>query len=640
MPTEQIELTTGQTELIAGRTELIDKLNCLEYESAQLNRAYQLWRSCVEQGTAPDWMVAATRVTYDALINFYLQVSAILSDGPHAFSARSLAQFAAPRDISGIVREESTAEEWSPGSSGSTELTTEQIELIEKLNCLEYESAQLNRAYQLWTSYVEQGKAPDWMVGVISISYDALITFCLEVSTILADGPQAFSANHSVQLAAQPSPRLLPMREPDWSEPPPEMPAVTIAPSNGHTSNGHSNGHTNSELPNIQEEEEAEVPRLFSARLLLQLKAAGYEVSDNGNGAYEVSEIMDEASTTAEPSQEYLPMTESEWSEPEIASGFSQSSTDDEIWEESSIEQDQQEEETTTEELSSELLPMREQPDWSSPPAHLAKTALVGGPGPEMPAAISPPLLGAGMSEQQALLQAQQEEEEGVEPATIRSLATVAADWLQGSSTGILFFVPPGVMGKIIKATSVAVLTVAGGTTGIYLFNARRAALKSEVQPVQNSVGQAAAGVVAIPTGEKAGFKFDPDPAVAVLGRNFVLNAVLSRGSDVASMAIQIDYDANLLQFTGVTAGGFLAREGQKAGFVLAQKNDPAAGVVRISAEKSPGNPGLSGDGPVFALSFQARKRGKATVSIVPGAHDSMGRRIEMAGSQVSVKVN
>jgi hypothetical protein len=88
----------------------------------------------------------------------------------------------------------------------------------------------------------------------------------------------------------------------------------------------------------------------------------------------------------------------------------------------------------------------------------------------------------------------------------------------------------------------------------------------------------------------------------------------------------------------GVSEGGFLVKDGQKV--VLAQRNDPSTGVLRISAEKPPGNPGISGDGSVFALSFQARKKGNATVSIIPGAHDSQGRRIEMAGSQVSVRVN
>ena len=73
---------------------------------------------------------------------------------------------------------------------------------------------------------------------------------------------------------------------------------------------------------------------------------------------------------------------------------------------------------------------------------------------------------------------------------------------------------------------------------------------------------------------------------------------------------------------------------------VLAQRNDPLTGVLKVSAEQSPGTPGLSGDGPVFALSFRAKGKGKGTLSIVPSAHDSQGRRIEMAESQVSVRVN
>src|SRR5262249_52423813 len=206
--------------------------------------------------------------------------------------------------------------------------------------------------------------------------------------------------------------------------------------------------------------------------------------------------------------------------------------------------------------------------------------------------------------------------------------------WLQGSSTGIFFFLPPGAIGRLVRG-SVVIVMVAGFAIGIYLVRVQRAALSAS-EPVQNSATQAAAGALAIPNGGKAEFKFDPDPVVAPLGSSFVLRAVLSRGSDIASVAAQIDYDSNLLRFMGVSEGGFLA--GHQV--VLGQRDDPSTGVLRISAEKAPGNPGISGDGPVFTLSFQARKRGKATVSIVPGAHDSQGRRIEMAGSQVSVKVN
>jgi hypothetical protein len=242
-----------------------------------------------------------------------------------------------------------------------------------------------------------------------------------------------------------------------------------------------------------------------------------------------------------------------------------------------------------------------------------------------MPAAIPPPSNGHAISEQHTIQKHQGEEETEVEPATI--LATLRLpDWLQGFSTRRFF----GAASLAILA-SVAMLVVVGGSIGIYMASPHRAAPKSFV-PL------AATGAIVVPTGENAGFKFDPDPAVAPLGSSFVVNAVLSRGSDIASVAVQIDYDADLLQFMGVSQGGFLVKTGQQ--FVLAQRNDPLTGVLKISAQQPPGKPGVSGAGPVFALTFQARKRGTATVSIVPSAHDSQGRRIEMAGSQVSVRVN
>jgi hypothetical protein len=332
-------------------------------------------------------------------------------------------------------------------------------------------------------------------------------------------------------------------------------------------------------------------------------------------------ERQEEESTIAEPSPELRSAMEPNWSRREmpVASAFSSSEA---IWEQPAIHQGQEEEERVTVEPSPESMPVME-PDWSEP---------------DLAAAISSSSSGEAIWEQPVIQPGEQEQEEaGAEAAAIHSTATLA-NWLQGSSSGILFFIPRGAMGRIVRATFVAILIAAGGTIGIYLVSARRAASKPAIRPVQNSASQAAAGAVAVPTGDKAAFKFDPDPVVALPGRSFVLKAVLSRASDIASMAVQIDYDANLLQFMGVSEGGFLVKDGHQV--VVAQRNDPATGVLRISAEKSPGSAGISGEGPVFALSFQARKRGMATVSIVPGAHDSQGRRIEMAGSQVSVRVN
>jgi hypothetical protein len=277
-----------------------------------------------------------------------------------------------------------------------------------------------------------------------------------------------------------------------------------------------------------------------------------------------------------------------------------------------------QEEEGTAAEPYAEELPCsttEPEPDWSAA---------------ETPAASSPIATDHAPSEI-AIQQLQQEERDN--PSTIQSLATLRLpDWVQGSTSR--FF---GAFSLSILAL-VAILMATGGVLGIYLANPHRPTLKSAVAATASSAAQTEVGAVSLPAGGKTEFKFDPDPVVAALGSSFVLNAVLSRGTDIGSVGVQIDYDANLLQFMGVSEGGFLDKAGQN--FVLAQRNDPVTGVVKINAEQPLGTPGISGDGAVFALSFQARRKGNATVSIIPGAHDSQGRRIEIAGSQVSVRVN
>src|SRR5262245_39572988 len=163
-----------QTELTVEQNELIEKLNCLEFETSQLNHAYQLWRSYVEQGTVPDWMASTRSEERRVGKTVGLEVSTIIDDVTQAFSAKHLTQLGtAVCEISGTSGEESTTAEPSPESlamtdpdwSVQTELVVEENELIEKLNCLEFETSQLNHAYQLWRSHVEQGTAPDWMAA-------------------------------------------------------------------------------------------------------------------------------------------------------------------------------------------------------------------------------------------------------------------------------------------------------------------------------------------------------------------------------------------------------------------------------------------------------------------------------------------
>jgi hypothetical protein len=244
------------------------------------------------------------------------------------------------------------------------------------------------------------------------------------------------------------------------------------------------------------------------------------------------------------------------------------------------------------------------------------------------PVAVRLPSADGASSQDAPELQApyarQNEEAEG-EPAPTYSLPTAAA-------------APPRRLVNTLLVAAVALLMVAGGAIGIYLAIGQHAATGPAILPLQNAAPTGGMAANAIPSGERPTLRINPDPVVATLGQTVVLNGLFSRGQDISSVAIQIDYDPNLLQFMGVSEGGFLGKDGQQV--VLAQRDDPLTGILKISAQRPPGSPGISGDGPVFALSFQGRKKGVCTVSISSGALDSQGRRVEVVGSSASVTVD
>ena len=467
-------------------------------------------------------------------------------------------------------------------------MSAEQDELMEKLNSLEFETSQLAHAYQRWRSQVEQGTAPEWMVAAIRVTYDTLIRFS---ATLALEGGHAEEIERNA-LNGEIAPLGRPLLTEDNS-------AQYLQDVQLDANDAETDGR----VPPLVDRPRVLTPGRPQNRIVGMLALAdvpnGYSrpVTQLEADAYEISGILEEESTTLEASSELLAM-ESDWPESEMPVDAISELTIQEQLEQLAIQRVQQEQ---LEQLAIQRVQQEQAEQYAI--QHYQQDP----------------------AEQYAIQRFQHEQEAGAEGIAIYSVATLhLPNWLHVSSTG-----------KLFGAASVAILMVAGGAIGIYLASPQRAA---PIMPVQNSAVQSTVGGVALATGERAEFKFQPDPLVAPLGSSFVLNAVLARGSDIASVAVEVDYDASLMQFMGVSQGGFLANAGRH--IVLAQRNDPLTGVLKINAEQSPGNPGISGDGPVFALSFRAKKRGKGTVSIVPSAHDSQGQRIDMAGSQASVRVN
>jgi len=137
----------------------------------------------------------------------------------------------------------------------------------------------------------------------------------------------------------------------------------------------------------------------------------------------------------------------------------------------------------------------------------------------------------------------------------------------------------------------------------------------------------------------QVGLRLEPGTLQQQVGSTFFMTVVLSQGEDIASVPIQLSYDPKLFQFMKVTNGDFLAKDGQNVALVY--RDDPATGRLQITAQRTPGSQGITGDGTVFNLTFTAKAKGTGAVSIaVPGARNSKNQPMNVLGSQSTVTVN
>jgi general secretion pathway protein D len=137
----------------------------------------------------------------------------------------------------------------------------------------------------------------------------------------------------------------------------------------------------------------------------------------------------------------------------------------------------------------------------------------------------------------------------------------------------------------------------------------------------------------------QVGLRLDPGSLSPPQGSSFAVSVMLAHGQDVAAVPIQITYDPGKVQFTSVSNGEFLAKDGQQV--ILVHRDDASSGKLQITAQRPPGSEGVSGDGTVFNLVFTAKAKGTSAISIaVPGARNSQNQPLDVQGSQASVTVN
>jgi general secretion pathway protein D len=153
-------------------------------------------------------------------------------------------------------------------------------------------------------------------------------------------------------------------------------------------------------------------------------------------------------------------------------------------------------------------------------------------------------------------------------------------------------------------------------------------------QPAIATPNQAASPAAGGPTN----FLFDPAQITAVKGNTFVVNLLISGAQNVYSVPVQMNYDPAKLQLVNVSNGGFLSQDGQAV--ALVHREDETTGTLQITATRPPGAGGVSGQGAVVTLTFQAKASGQTPLAITRGgARDPGQQAITVNGAQASVTV-
>ena len=138
------------------------------------------------------------------------------------------------------------------------------------------------------------------------------------------------------------------------------------------------------------------------------------------------------------------------------------------------------------------------------------------------------------------------------------------------------------------------------------------------------------------PNGAKVNLMLN-SPGTVISGTTFQVPVVLTGGTDISSVPLQIQYDPSKMSLVNVGDGDLLNRDGQ---IVSMAHRDDGPGNITLNVSRPPGAPGVSGAGVVCVLSFQATGKGQSNISITrAGAMNSASKPLQAQTSQTTIVV-
>jgi general secretion pathway protein D len=136
--------------------------------------------------------------------------------------------------------------------------------------------------------------------------------------------------------------------------------------------------------------------------------------------------------------------------------------------------------------------------------------------------------------------------------------------------------------------------------------------------------------------GDQASFAFDPPAITQASGSTFTVNVLLNGAQNVHTVPLQLSYDPKVLQVANVSNGTLLSQDGQ----LVSVQHREDDGTIQITAARPPGTSGISGQGPVVTLTFQAKAPGQTSLTIAKGgARDPAMQALPVGGATAAVTI-
>ena len=130
---------------------------------------------------------------------------------------------------------------------------------------------------------------------------------------------------------------------------------------------------------------------------------------------------------------------------------------------------------------------------------------------------------------------------------------------------------------------------------------------------------------------------FSPLAGPVAAGSTFQLPVVLTGGTDIASVPMEIKYDPAHLSLVNLAVGDLLGRDGKA---VTPVHRDSGPGLITMNAARPPGTVGISGAGVVYLLSFQAKAAGESIVTMTRAATvNSAQQQTSIQGARITIQV-